>query len=951
MEVSSELPRKGCTSRQGLLFAASLLACWLLSTTAQVTIESVPFNVVEGENVLLLIDNLPENLIALAWYRGLRKIVVYTLNTKVSVMGQMHSGREIVSSNGSLWIHNVTRKDTGFYTLRTINRRGEIVSTSSMYLYVYSSLFICGHPSFPAKLTIESVPPSVAEGGSVLLLVHNLQDKLRGLSWYKGASVSRNLEVARQIIAKNSSVPGPAHSGRETMYSNGSLLLQNVTCNDTGFYTLRTLSRHRKMELAHVQLQVDTSLSPCCDTVDSAQLSIDPMPRHAAEGECILLRVLNLPEDFQFFCWYKGASTFQIFKIAEYSRARNSIIKGPAESRTERVFTNGSLLLQDVTEKDTGLYTLQTIDRNFKIEKAHVQIHVNKHVTQPFMRVTDSTVHVQSSVVFTCFSDNTGISIRWLFNNQSVQLTERMTLSPSKCQLRIHAVRKEDAGEYQCEVSNPVSSQTSLPVSLASKDMTVRRQMEVSSELPRKGCTSWQGLLFAASFLTCLLLPITAQVTIESVPPQVVEGENVLFIVRNLPENLVALAWFRRLKKMNHAIGLYALNTKISVMGPMHSGREIVSSNGSLWIQNVTQKDTGLYTLQTLNRRGEIVSRTPMYLYVYSSLLTCRHPPTSSQLNIESVPSSVAEGASVILLVHNLPENLRRLFWYKGVLVSNNLEVARHIIAKNSSVPGPAHSGRETVYSNGSLLLQNVTRNDTGFYTLRTLSRHRKMELAHVQLQVDTSLSSCCDPLTSAQLTIHPVPPHAAEGGRVLLQVYNLPEYLKIFSWYKRVSSIQVLKIADYIRATNSIIRGSAESRRETVYTNGSLLLQHVTEKDTGLYTLQTIDKNFKIETAPVQVHVSKPVTQPFMRVTDTIVRVQSSVVFTCFSDNTGISMRWLFNNQSLQLTERMTLSPSKCQLTIHTVRKEDAGEYQCEVSNPVSSKSSLPVSLAVMNE
>lgn len=446
---------------------ASLLACWLLSTTAQVTIESVPFNVVEGENVLLRVDNLPENLITLAWYRGLRKIVVYTLNTKVSVMGQMYSGREIVSSNGSLWIHNVTRKDTGLYTLRTVNRRGEIVSTSFTYLYVYTSLFICGHPSFPAKLTIESVPPSVAEGGSVLLRVHNLQDKLRGLSWYKGAHVSRNLEIARQIIAKNSSVPGPAHSGRETVYSNGSLLLQNVTRNDTGFYTLRTLSRHRKMELAHVQLQVDTSLSSCCDTLDSTQLIIDPMPRYAAEGESILLRVLNLPEDFQVFCWYKGALTFRIFKIAEYSRARNSITKGPAQSRTERVYTNGSLLLQDVTEKDTGLYTLQTIDRNFKIEKAHVQIQVNKPVTQPFMRVTDSTVRVQSSVVFTCFSDNTGVSIRWLFNNQSLQLTERITLSPSKCQLRINPIRKEDGGEYQCEVFNLASSKSSLPVSLA----------------------------------------------------------------------------------------------------------------------------------------------------------------------------------------------------------------------------------------------------------------------------------------------------------------------------------------------------------------------------------------------------------------------------------------------------------------------------------------------------
>ncbi|XP_028635344.1 pregnancy-specific glycoprotein 22-like [Grammomys surdaster] len=467
MEVSSVLPCKGCTPWQGLLLTASLLTCWLLPATAQVTIESVPPNAVQGENVLLFVNNLPEDIIALAWYRGLKKIVIYILNTNVSVTGSMYSGREITSSNGSLWIHNVTQKDTGVYTLRTVNRRGEIVSTTSMYLYVHTSHFICGRPYQPAQLTIESVPPRVAEGGSVLLLVHNLQDKLRGLSWYKGASVSRKFEIARQIIAKNSSVLGPAHSGRETVYSNGSLLLQNVTGNDTGFYTLRILSRHRKMKLAHVQLQVNTSLSTCCDPATSGPLMIDPVPRHAAEGESILLRVLNLPEDFQIFCWYKGVSTFQVFKIAEYSRPRNSITKGPAQTRTATVYTNGSLLLQDVTEKDTGLYTLQVIDRNFKIEKAHVQIHVNKPVEQPFIRVTESTVRVQRSVVFTCFSENTGISIRWLFNNQSVQLTERITLSPTKCQLRIHTVGKEDAGEYQCEAFNLVSTKKSHPVSLA----------------------------------------------------------------------------------------------------------------------------------------------------------------------------------------------------------------------------------------------------------------------------------------------------------------------------------------------------------------------------------------------------------------------------------------------------------------------------------------------------
>ena len=47
---------------------------------------------------------------------------------------------------------------------------------------------------------------------------------------------------------------------------------------------------------------------------------------------------------------------------------------GPAHSRRETGYTNGSLLLQDVTEKDTGFYTLVTIDSNVSVKTVHVQV-------------------------------------------------------------------------------------------------------------------------------------------------------------------------------------------------------------------------------------------------------------------------------------------------------------------------------------------------------------------------------------------------------------------------------------------------------------------------------------------------------------------------------------------------------------------------------------------------
>lgn len=54
-----------------------------------------------------------------------------------------------------------------------------------------------------------------------------------------------------------------------------------------------------------------------------------------------------------------------------------STIWGLAHSGREVVYTNGSLLIQNVTEHDTGLYMLEILHKEFKLERAHVQVHVN----------------------------------------------------------------------------------------------------------------------------------------------------------------------------------------------------------------------------------------------------------------------------------------------------------------------------------------------------------------------------------------------------------------------------------------------------------------------------------------------------------------------------------------------------------------------------------------------
>ncbi|XP_077888128.1 cell adhesion molecule CEACAM4-like [Ictidomys tridecemlineatus] len=118
------------------------------------------------------------------------------------------------------------------------------------------------------------------------------------------------------------------------------------------------------------------------------------------------------------------------------------------------------------------------------------------------------------------------------------------------------------------------------------------------------------------------------------------------------------------------------------------------------------------------------------------SLLTLWNPHPTAQLTIEPVPFDAAEGTDVLLLIHNASQNTIGYYWFKGKTAEDSHEIISYSILTQNINTGPAFSGRETLYTNGSLLFMNVTKEDTGFYTLRILNNDLRPELATGEFRV-----------------------------------------------------------------------------------------------------------------------------------------------------------------------------------------------------------------------
>ncbi|KAM9226319.1 LOW QUALITY PROTEIN: cell adhesion molecule CEACAM6-like [Dugong dugon] len=401
---------------------------------------------------------------------------------------------------------------------------------------------------------------------------------------------------------------------------------------------------------------------------------------------------------------------------------------------------------------------------------------------------------------------------------------------------------------------------------------------------------SWQESLLRVSLLIFWSLSITAQPTTESVPFNAAEGNDVLLLLRNLPGDSLIYLWYKgESRDNNDKIASYLTGAPHpNATGPAHSGRETIYHNGSLLFQNVTLEDTGIYILQMIKTSGD---NEVLAGQIRVHLELPKHFITSNSSN------PVEDQDSVTLTCD--PETQNTTYQW---------------LINNQSLPDRARLELST--DNRILTIHNVTRNDKGLYECRTWNP------VNARRSDPFILNVLYGPETP---TISPSDWHYPPGANLTLSCNAISNPLAQYSW---------LISGNYLQSTQVLF-----SPNVTVSDGGNYTC-HVHSNATGLSrtTVKTIT-------------VSESVTKPSITSNTTVTELEGPVTLICLTKHTGISILWVFQGQILQLMERITLSQGKSSLTIDPVKREDAGEYQCEVSNLVSSSKSDPLILTVKIE
>ncbi|XP_065276046.1 carcinoembryonic antigen-related cell adhesion molecule 21-like [Emys orbicularis] len=210
-------------------------------------------------------------------------------------------------------------------------------------------------------------------------------------------------------------------------------------------------------------------------------------------------------------------------------------------------------------------------------------------------------------------------------------------------------------------------------------------------------------------------------------------------------------------------------------------------------------------------------------------------------------------------------------------------------------------------------------------------------------------LGSCLQP-APAQTPVTITPPSPMVGGGVSLAPQPTPQNFTSCSWHRSATAAENNRILTYFPQTLPVLYGGrAHTGRETVGPGCVLHIAGLTLGNTGNYTVQIhnpIAASPVLTTVVLRVYEMLP--RPSVTPNQTLVLENGAFTLTCNGSPSADTVLWLRDGSYLAPSERLGLSPDNRTLTVLGVTRGDAGAYQCEVGNPVSTNRSEPSTVTV---
>ncbi|XP_025051391.1 carcinoembryonic antigen-related cell adhesion molecule 2-like [Alligator sinensis] len=603
-------------------------------------------------------------------------------------------------------------------------------------------------------------------------------------------------------------------------------------------------------------------------------------------------------------------------------------------------------------------------------------------LSQPKVMLPNPMVVENRTLELTCEAPPSTETLLWDHDGSVLVPGGRVGLSPGNRTLTVQGVCRDDAGNYTCEVRNPVSHNRSRPVTV-----TVAYGPDAATVAP-PGPLDWA--VGAALGLTC---------ETGSVPAPRYEWFHNDTALPGAGEtlNLTEPGWGQqgtyRCAVHNPITGLTAASRPLDLrLWEMLSQPKVISSNFTV-VENRTLKltceappstetycDHGPVTAHIVppgplhpqlgdnvtltctansfpaprfhwSHNGSdlvpaltsavlsLVLRGAEQMGVFECLATNPHTGRSATASVSVAlgpgqqAGSLSGGAIAGIIIGTLV-GLGLLVFVFYYFWGQSKRHSKKPVQTGSRTPVAPHG--PDVTRSGPLKEEEVSYSSVAFRAggLQT-PRPQGPSKADTTVYAETHITVTPDP-----------PPAPVVGGAVTLTPQPPPQLsLVACTWY-RAGDVEIFTLRPGGSATLS--HGPGYTRRETGGPGCSLRLGGLQPSDSGPYTVR-LGMPGNGHSISVHLAVLEPLDPPAVTFSSDTMLENKTLELTCEAPEGAETLRWLRSDSILVPGSRVRLSPRNRTLQLRQVSRGDAGDYQCEVQKGISHIRSRAVAITVI--